>query len=468
MNEVALGSNVEMTLGVMGGGQLGRMFVHAAQSMGYFTAVLDPDPLSPAGRVSHHHIQTPYTDPAGLEQLSRCCVAVTTEFENVPAQALAELEKTRPVSPGSRAVAIAQDRALEKAHFVQCGVPCAPYAVLETAAQVAAVAEEPSAAPGRPKQASAPLGGSEAHSVASVGASLLPGILKTSRLGYDGKGQVRVANHAELVQAWNDLKQVPCVLEKLLPLQLECSVIVARSADGTCVHLPVQRNLHRDGILAVTEVYEGNVPAALAERAVAAAKSIASGLGYVGVLCVEFFVLDPTSPVGQALGGLVVNEIAPRPHNSGHYSIDACDVSQFELQVRTLAGLPLTQPRQHSPAIMLNLLGDLWPEVRSAQGNWGQIPIQDKNHLGDGGATTKLDSDPNSLGSGATNNAKELESAPNFKAVLALPGTHLHLYGKAKASKGRKMGHLTITGDSMDMVRATALRAAAILGIAPF
>jgi 5-(carboxyamino)imidazole ribonucleotide synthase len=258
------------------------------------------------------------------------------------------------------------------------------------------------------------------------------------------------------------------VLEKLLPLQLECSVIVARSADGTCVHLPVQRNLHRDGILAVTEVYEGNVPAALAQRAVAAAKSIASGLGYVGVLCVEFFVLDPTSPVGQALGGLVVNEIAPRPHNSGHYSIDACDVSQFELQVRTLADLPLTQSRQHSPAIMLNLLGDLWPEVRSAQGNWGQILIQDKNHFRDGGATTKLDSDPNSLGSGATNNAKELESAPNFKAVLALPGTHLHLYGKAKASKGRKMGHLTITGGSMEQVRATALRAAAILGIAPF
>ena len=396
MNEVTLGLDVEMTLGVMGGGQLGRMFVHAAQRMGYFTAVLDPDPLSPAGRVSHHHIQTPYTDPAGLEKLSRCSVAVTTEFENVPAQALAELEKTRPVSPGSRAVAIAQDRALEKAHFVQCGVPCAPYAVFETAGQLDRV----------------PL-------------DLLPGILKTSRLGYDGKGQVRVANRAELKQAWNDLKQVPCVLEKLLPLQLECSVIVARSAHGACVHLPVQRNLHRDGILAVTEVHEGNVPAALAQRAVAAAKSIANGLGYVGVLCVEFFVLDPASPVGQALGGLVVNEIAPRPHNSGHYSIDACDVSQFELQVRTLADLPLTPPRLHSPAIMLNLLGDIW----SGDGNL---------------------------------------SAPRFGEVLALPGTHLHLYGKAKASKGRKMGHLTVTGESIEQVRATALQAAAILGIAPF
>ena len=414
----------EVTLGVMGGGQLGRMFVHAAQSMGYFTAVLDPDPLSPAGRVSHLHVQAAYTDPAGLQKLAQCCVAVTTEFENVPSQALAELETTLPVFPGSKAVAIAQDRAQEKAHFVKCGVPCAPYAVLETAAQVAAVASD-----------------------------LLPGILKTSRLGYDGKGQVRVANRVELEQAWTQLKRVPCVLEKMLPLQLECSVIVARAADGTCVHLPVQRNLHRDGILAVTEVYEGNVPAALAERAVAASKSIAQGLGYVGVLCVEFFVLDPTTPVGQALGGWVVNEIAPRPHNSGHYSIDACDVSQFELQVRTLAGLPLTAPRQHSPAIMLNLLGDIWPENRGVgQGkrNGSPIPIQDSNHSGDETAAAKLESDP------------------HFKAVLALPGTHLHLYGKAKAGKGRKMGHLTITGASIELVRATALQAAAILGIAPF
>jgi 5-(carboxyamino)imidazole ribonucleotide synthase len=212
------------------------------------------------------------------------------------------------------------------------------------------------------------------------------------------------------------------VLEKMLPLQLECSVIVARGADGSCVHLPVQRNLHRDGILAVTEVYEGNLPAALVERAQAAAKSIASGLQYVGVLCVEFFVLDPASPAAQALGGLVVNEMAPRPHNSGHYSLDACDVSQFELQVRTLAGLPLTEPRQHSPAIMLNLLGDIWPDA----------------------------------------------GAPDFAAVLALPGTHLHLYGKAQASKGRKMGHLTVTGASTEQVRATALQAARLLGIAAF
>nr|WP_315495876.1 5-(carboxyamino)imidazole ribonucleotide synthase [uncultured Rhodoferax sp.] len=388
-----LGGSTETTLGVMGGGQLGRMFAHAAQQMGFFTAVLDPDENSPAGRISHHHIQTAYTDPAGLARLAEVSVAITTEFENVPAQALNQLAQSRPVAPSGAAVAIAQDRAAEKAHFVQCGVPCAPYAVIETAEQLVA-----------------------------VDANLLPGILKTARMGYDGKGQVRVKTPAELAAAWADLEGVPCVLEKMLPLALECSVIVARGADGRCVNLPVQRNLHRDGILAVTEVYEGNLPPALAARAVAAAKSIAEGVQYVGVLCVEFFVLDESNPAAAGLGGLVVNEMAPRPHNSGHYSMDACDVSQFDLQVRTLAGLPLVQPRQHSPALMLNLLGDIWP---------------------DGGV-------------------------PNWAAVLALPGTHLHLYGKLDAKPGRKMGHLNITGATVDGVRTTALEAARILGIAAF
>ena len=392
-SEMTLGGSSEMTLGVMGGGQLGRMFVHAAQRMGYFTAVLDPDANSPAGRVSHHHIQTAYTDPEGLKQLAQRCAAITTEFENVPAPALAQLAATRPVSPAAAAVAIAQDRAAEKAHFVNCGVPCAPYAVIDTPEQLSAVSED-----------------------------LLPGILKTTRMGYDGKGQTRVGNRAELAAAWAAMHSVPSVLEKMLPLQLECSVIVARGVDGTCVHLPVQRNLHRDGILAVTEVYEGNLPPALIERAQLAAKSIANGLQYVGVLCVEFFVLNEISPAAQGLGGLVVNEMAPRPHNSGHYSMDACDQSQFDLQVRTLAQLPLTQPRQHSPAIMLNLLGDLWPD----------------------------------------------QGVPPWDAVLALPGTHLHLYGKAKASKGRKMGHLTVTGATVAQVRATALQAAQVLGIDAF
>lgn len=377
------------TLGVLGGGQLGRMFVHAAQAMGYFTAVLDPDPQSPAGRVSHHHVQSAYDEPDGLRQLARLCAAVTTEFENVPAVALAALAGQCRVAPAARAVAVAQDRAEEKAHFSACGVPCAPYAVVETAAQLA-----------------------------GVPADLLPGILKTARLGYDGKGQVRVQSACDLAAAWESVGQVPCVLEKMLPLALECSVIVARGADGACVHLPVQRNLHRGGILAVTEVFEGNMPPALTQQALDAAKSIAIELEYVGVLCVEFFVLQD--------GRLIVNEIAPRPHNSGHYSVDACDVSQFELQVRTLAGLPLAPPRLHSAAVMLNLLGELW----FAHGDTPQ--------------------------------------EPPWADLLALPGTHLHLYGKAQARHGRKMGHLTVTASTAAQARATALAAAGLLGLAPW
>jgi 5-(carboxyamino)imidazole ribonucleotide synthase len=380
------------TLGVMGGGQLGRMFVQAAQAMGYFTAVLDPDAASPAGLVSHHHIQTDYLDEQGLAQLMQRCAAITTEFENVPAPALLTLGAHRPVAPASESVAIAQDRAAEKAHFVRCGVPVAPHAVIEKAAQLAAVSDD-----------------------------LLPGILKTSRMGYDGKGQIRVKTREALSAAWEQLRNVPCVLEKMLPLKAECSVIVARGADGQMVNFPIQLNLHREGILAVTSVYEGAVPADVAAQAVAATRAIAEGLNYVGVLCVEFFLLEG--------GQLVVNEMAPRPHNSGHYTMNACDQSQFELQVRTLAGLPLTQPRQHSSAIMLNLLGDLWPEVTPT-------------------------------GKGPT--------SPAWGQVLALPGTHLHLYGKLSARPGRKMGHLNITGATPEAVRTTALQAAALLGIKAF
>jgi 5-(carboxyamino)imidazole ribonucleotide synthase len=387
------GSGQPTTLGVMGGGQLGRMFVQAAQAMGYFTVVLDPDVISPAGLVSHYHIKTDYLDQQGLTQLLQRCAAVTTEFENVPAPALVTLGAARPTAPSADAVAIAQDRIKEKAHLARSGVPVAPYAVIETAAQLTAVED-----------------------------ALLPGILKTARLGYDGKGQVRCNSRAELTSAWDALKNVPCVLEQMLPLAAECSVIVARGWDGSVVHFAPQLNVHRDGILTVTEAYAGNTPPALADQAVAAARAIAEELNYVGVLCVEFFVLQEGSPERAALGGLVVNEMAPRPHNSGHYTLDACDVSQFDLQVRTLAGLPLTQPRQHSAAVMLNLLGDLWVD-------------------------------------GAT---------PRWDKVLALPGVHLHLYGKLTASKGRKMGHLTVTAATPEQARSAALEAASVLGIAPF
>jgi 5-(carboxyamino)imidazole ribonucleotide synthase len=377
------------TLGVMGGGQLGRMFVHAAQRMGYFTAVLDADPVSPAGRVAHHHVQTGYLDEQGLAQLMQRCAAITTEFENVPAAALLTLGAHRFVAPAADSVAVCQDRALEKAHFVRCGVPCAPHAVIDSADSLAAAAP-----------------------------ALLPGILKTARLGYDGKGQARVANREDLAAAWAAMGGVPCVLEALLPLAFEASVLVARGANGEAVHFPLQQNLHRDGILAVTVVPAPDVAPAVQRQAVAAAEHIAASLNHVGVLCVEFFVLRD--------GSLVANEMAPRPHNSGHYTLDACDLSQFDLQVRTLVGAPLAPPRQHSAAVMLNLLGDLW----------------------------------------FANGEPAVE--PRWREVLALPGAHLHLYNKLAARPGRKMGHLTLTAAGAQEARAVALRAAAVLGIEPF
>lgn len=393
----------QMTLGVMGGGQLGRMFVQAAQAMGYFTAVLDPDPASPAGLVAHWHIQTAYDDEQGLAQLMQRCDAITTEFENVPAPALVTLGAHRPVAPSAACVAVAQDRIQEKAHFVQCatvsGVSPAPCAAIESDALLAAVPAE-----------------------------LLPGILKTARLGYDGKGQIRVQDRAALAAAWDQLGRVPCVLEKLMPLQGECSVLVARGADGQVVAFPVQKNTHRDGILAITEVHEGAVPADLAARAQASTVALANHLNYVGVLCVEYFIVDN----GQGGSDLIVNEMAPRPHNSGHYTQNACDLSQFEAQVRALAGLPLPTPRQHSPAIMVNLLGDLW-------------------------------FNPN----GVRPQASEQPVSPPWAQVLALPGTHLHLYGKLSARPGRKMGHLNITGATVAQVRETAAQVLVLLGLPP-
>jgi 5-(carboxyamino)imidazole ribonucleotide synthase len=378
-------------LGVLGGGQLGRMFVHAAQQAGYATAVLEPDAGSPAGLASHHHLQAAYADPAALQSLVALCVAVTTEFENVPAGALATLAAHLPVAPSAEAVAICQHRAREKQFFQRAGVPCAPFAVIDTEGDLA-----------------------------QVPASLFPALLKTATLGYDGKGQVPVPSLADLPAAWAGLKHAPCVLEQRLPLQQELSVIVARGRDGQSVHLPVQQNLHRQGILAVTQVPAPDIPSALADEAVACAHRLADALAYVGVLCVEFFAL--------ADGRLVANEMAPRPHNSGHYSLDACDVSQFDLQVRTLAGLPLVGPRLHSPAVMLNLLGDLW--------------------FRDG--------------------AEQPPQTPDWAAVLALPGAHLHLYGKTDARPGRKMGHLTVTAADAAEARRVALQACALLGLPAF
>lgn len=376
-------------LGVMGGGQLGRMFVHAAQTLGFEVVVLDPDANSPAGAAANRQVRAAYSDPAGLTELAERCQAITTEFENVPASSLHILAERRPVAPAAAAVAVCQDRALEKARFVACGAPCAPYAVIETAAQLAAVSE-----------------------------ALLPGILKTTRLGYDGKGQERVSKRSELEQAWASLRHQPCVLEKMLPLEHEISVIVARSNAGQTVHYPVQQNLHRDGILALTQVPAPDVGVDLQRQAIDCAQRIAASLDYVGVLCVEFFVLHD--------GSLVANEMAPRPHNSGHYSVDACDMSQFDCQVRAMTGLPLLQPRLHSPCVMINLLGDLWFDQKGNQ------------------------------------------RTPAWDRVLALPGVHLHLYGKLEARRGRKMGHLTVTADHADQALANANKVAGLLGLTGF
>lgn len=373
------------TLGVLGGGQLGRMFVHAAQRLGYRCIVLDPDPDSPAGRVAERHLQAGYLDAAALDALAREASAVTTEFENVPAQALRRLADHRPVAPGAAAVAVCQDRALEKALFGRCGVPCAPHTVIDGEAALAAVPD-----------------------------ALLPGILKTAQLGYDGKGQRSVDDRAQLAAAWRQLGAVRCVLEQRLPLALEISVVLARTAADDLVSYPPFRNLHRDGILAVTQWPAPQLDPALGRAADSAAQTIARALDYVGVLCVEFFV--------DRAGALYANEMAPRPHNSGHCTIDACDASQFEWQVRAMAGLPLPKPRVHSDAVMLNLLGDLWRDGR----------------------------------------------APDWPAVLALPGAHLHLYGKREARSARKMGHLTLTAGSADAADALAREAAQRLGLAPW
>lgn len=381
------------TLGVLGGGQLGRMFVQAAQRLGYRCTVLDPDADSPAGRVAERHLRADYLDPAALDAMAAEAAAVTTEFENVPAAALQRLAARRPVAPGAAAVAICQDRALEKALFERSGVGCAPHALIDGEPALAAVPD-----------------------------ALLPGILKTAQLGYDGKGQRAVRDRAELAAAWRALGGVRCVLESRLDLALEISVVLARGADGTIVSFAPFRNLHRDGILAVTawpaqafgSVFGAAFEPALVQRADAAARAVAQALGYVGVLCVEFFVLRD--------GSLVANEMAPRPHNSGHCTIDAADASQFDWQVRAMAGLPLVAPRMHSSALMLNLLGDLW--------------------RGD--------------------------AAPDWSGVLALAGAHLHLYGKAQARPGRKMGHLTLTAADADTAQRLAREAAHRLGLAPW
>lgn len=359
------------TLGLLGGGQLGRMFTVAARTLGYRVTVLDPDPLSPAAEFATGHLAAGYTDPAAIAELARDCAAVTTEFENAPAAALDALAAKTIVRPRAASVAVAQDRRREKGFFAEHGFPVGPFAVVESPDDFAG----------------------------ALARVKLPALLKTARLGYDGKGQARVDRPEDLARLFNEWKGVPCVLEELLALERELSVVLGRSAEGAVAAFPVAENRHARGILDIT-IAPARIAAALAVEATALATRLAQALDYEGVLAVELFVVG---------GKLFVNEMAPRPHNSGHYTIDACRTSQFEQQVRVLCGLPLGDPSQHTPAVMVNLLGDIWGR-----------------------------------------------GEPRWEAVLEHAGAHLHLYGKRDARPGRKMGHVTVCEPSLE----AALRAA--------
>ncbi|HEX7971041.1 MAG TPA: 5-(carboxyamino)imidazole ribonucleotide synthase [Thiobacillus sp.] len=347
------------TLGILGGGQLGRMFTIAARTMGYKVMVLDPDFASPAGQMADVHLQADYTDHGALRQLGEACAAVTTEFENVPAASLIELASHCRVSPGAEAVAIVQDRSHEKSWLATHGFATAPFALVYNEGDLDAA-------------------------LADIGT---PALLKVARFGYDGKGQARINAPADAHAAFREFGGQPCVLEGFVKLECEVSVVLARSDAGECVLFPVAENRHVNGILDVS-IVPARVPEALAEQAREMARAVADRLGYVGVMAVEFFA---------AGGQLIVNEIAPRPHNSGHYTLDACVTDQFEQQVRALAGLPLGDTRLLSPVAMVNILGDRW-------------------HNG----------------------------GPHWDALLAHSNIKLHLYGKETARPGRKMGHFNV------------------------
>jgi 5-(carboxyamino)imidazole ribonucleotide synthase len=373
------------TLGMLGGGQLGRFFVIAAHEMGYRVVVLDPDPHSPAGRIADEHLVADYADPDALNRMAEICAAVTTEFENVPAGTLAYLSKFVPVRPSAEAVAICQNRGREKGFLKAHGFPHAPYVDI-----------------------------SDEADIASANAGLFPGILKVARFGYDGKGQARVRSREEALAAFQQMKHEACVLEAMLPLDYEISVVLARDESGKVKCFPTAENSHRHGILDVS-IAPARASGCMTGNAEEVAEGIAQKMGYIGTMAVEFFVVR---------GQLYVNEMAPRPHNSGHYTIDACVTNQFEQQVRALCGLPLGEAKAHSAAVMVNLLGDIWFQ-------------QDPHH----------------------------SHEPDWNQLLAVPNLKLHLYGKHHARPGRKMGHFTVIGGNAEAVQKSALAGRRAIGI---
>jgi 5-(carboxyamino)imidazole ribonucleotide synthase len=350
-------------LGCLGGGQLGRMFAHAAQAMGYRVLILDPDANGPAAQAANDVIVANYDDMNAIDTLASRVSAVTTEFENVPAAALERLAQKIPTRPSAGAVKIAQDRRKEKRFFSDSGLPVGAFAVIESDSDLSAASAE-----------------------------LFPGVLKTATLGYDGKGQARVSDVEQALVAFASMKRVPCVLEALIDFEMEISVLVARGANGGTRAWPVQENEHANGILDLT-IVPARVSTDVSIRAQTLATKLVNALDYVGVLCVEMFVTKS--------GELLLNEIAPRPHNSGHYTIEACVTSQFEQQARILAGAPLGDTSLIQPAVMVNVLGDVWFDATE--------------HM-----------------------------RPAWADVLAVPGAHLHLYGKTEPRRARKMGHVTV------------------------
>ncbi len=370
-------------LGVMGGGQLGRMFALEAIRQGYMVAVLDPDPQSPAGLIAHHHVCASYTDSAALDEFGEACAAITTEFENVPADALRRLATLTRVAPGADALEVAQDRRAEKTFFAKAEIETVRWHAVESEADIAAA-------------------------VAAVGPHA---ILKTATLGYDGKGQRVCDGEAEVTAAYAELGGVDCVLEQRIDLAAEISVVAARNDRGEIACYPPGENVHRNGILHTT-VVPAQVTTARLEEAQASAQRLLEALNYVGVLALEFFI--------DVNGKMMANEMAPRPHNSGHFTQDACVSSQFDQQVRALCNLPLGDPRVEGVAAMLNVLGDAW----------------------EGGE-------------------------PDWPAVLSLPTARAHLYGKSEARAGRKMGHVNLTAADSITVREALAAAAVTLNISP-
>lgn len=385
-------------LGIVGGGQLGRMFCFAAQKMGYRVTVLDPNKSSPAGAVADRHLLAPYDDEIALTELAQLCAAVSIEFENVPAASINFLARTTFVSPAGHCVAIAQNRLIEKRFMAETNIPIAPYLAIKSSEALAAINDD-------------------------ILKNMLPGILKTAQFGYDGKGQICVTSIHDVHEAHVKFDSVPCVLEKRLSLKFEVSALIVRGLNGTIAVYPLAQNMHHHNVLTQTIAPAPDVNTLLIKQAQQAAVNIATKLNYVGVLCVEFFVLKN--------GVLIANEMATRPHNSGHYTIDACATSQFEQQVRAMTGMPLGNTRQHSSAVMLNIFGDTWfPDVENSENGPKKLVI------------------------------------PPWHQVAAIPDAHLHLYGKVEPWYGRKMGHINFTPETLDEARMAAYNCAHLLHIA--